>query len=205
MNRQVFMIFRCVSVLALLWLLTGCFGRNAPDVTYYSLLTMQQLGQDQTIADLPGISIGVGPITIPESLKRAQVATRDRGNQYDFDEFNRWAGVLERDVATVLGENLGHLLGVNRIADFPWMPYFSPTYRVFVDIQRLDGELGGDAVLHARWGVANAEGKELLTAKKFAATQPLAEANYAALIKAESELLARLSVDIAKEVVTTNK
>lgn len=205
MNRQRPMIWRFVSLFTLLWVLSGCLGRSAPQVTYYSLLTMEQLGETGILATLSGVSLGIGPVTIPDSLKRAQVATRDAGNQYAFDEFNRWAGVLERDIATVLGENLGHLLGITQIADFPWLSYFNPTYRVVIDIQRLDGSLDGDAVLRARWTIADAEGKELLAAKKIVAKKPLAEASYAALIEAESQLLGTMSKEIAAEIVAIKK
>ena len=181
-------------------LVTGCIGRKSPEVTYYSLLTMEQMGEVQPVSSHPEIKLGVGPITIPASLKRSQVATRQHGNQYAFDEFNRWAGVLEKDITNVVGDNLGVLLGVEKIGFFPWMHYFTPSYRVIVDIQRLDGSLDGEAVLGARWAVADAEGKEFLAGDKIVLRQPLQEASYAALVKAESLLVAELSKTIAGEI-----
>ena len=181
-------------------LMTGCIGRKSPEVTYYSLLTMEQMGEVQPVSSHPEIKLGIGPITIPASLKRSQVATRLHGNQYAFDEFNRWAGVLEKDIANVVGDNLGVLLGVEKVGFFPWMHYFAPSYRVIVDIQRLDGSLDGEAVLGARWAVADAEGKEFLAGDKIVLRQPLQEASYAALVKAESLLVAELSKKIAGEI-----
>ena len=188
------LLFCCVL------LVTGCIGRKSPEVTYYSLLTMEQMGEVQPVSSHPEIKLGVGPITIPASLKRSQVATRQHGNQYAFDEFNRWAGVLEKDITNVVGDNLGVLLGVEKIGFFPWMHYFTPSYRVIVDIQRLDGSLDGEAVLGARWAVADAEGKEFLAGDKIVLRQPLQEASYAALVKAESLLVAELSKKIAGEI-----
>ena len=181
-------------------LVTGCIGRKSPEVTYYSLLTMEQLGEVQAIASHPGVRLGIGPVTIPDSLKRSQVATRQHGNQYAFDEFNRWAGVLEKDITAVVGDNLGDLLGVEKIGFFPWMHYFSPSYRVVIDFQRLDGSLDGEAVLGARWAVADAEGKEFLAGDKIVLRQPLEEPGYAALVKAESLLVAELSKMVAGEI-----
>ena len=181
-------------------LLAGCIGRKSPEVTYYSLLTMEQLGQVQAIASHPEVRLGIGPITIPDSLKRSQVATRQHGNQYAFDEFNRWAGVLERDFTAVLGDNLGTLLGVDKVGTFPWLHYFTPTYRVVIEIQRFDGSLGGDAVLDARWAVADAEGKEFLAGGKIILRQSLQGPGYAALVKAESLLVAELSKKVAGEI-----
>jgi len=181
-------------------LVTGCIGRKSPEVTYYSLLTMDQLGDVQAVSSHPEINLGIGPITIPDSLKRSQVATRQHGNQYAFDEFNRWAGVLEKDIANVVGDNLGALLGVEKVGFFPWMHHFTPSYRVIIDIQRLDGSLDNEAVLGARWAVADAEGEELLAGGKVVLRQPLQGAGYADLVKAESLLIAELSNKIANEI-----
>jgi len=181
-------------------LLAGCIGRKSPEVTYYSLLTMEQLGQVQAIASHPDLRLGVGPVTIPDSLKRSQIATRQHGNQHSFDEFNRWAGVLEKDLTSVLGDNLSDLLGVEKVGYFPWMHYFKPTYRVIIDVVRLDGALDGEAVLSARWTVADADGKEFLAGGKSDYRRPLQGSDYAALVKAESLLVAELSKMVAGEI-----
>ena len=193
MNKWTLLVF-CLLLLA------GCIGRKSPEVTYYSLLTMEQLGEVNAISSHPEVRLGIGPVTIPDSLKRSQVATRQHGNQYEFDEFNRWAGVLERDLAMVLGDNLGALLDVSKVGTFPWLNYFTPTYRVVIDIQRFDGSLGGDAVLDARWAVADAEGKEFLAGGKTTLSQPLQGPGYAALVEAESLLVAELSKKVAGEI-----
>lgn len=184
---------------------SGCIGRKAPEVTYFSLLTMEQLGEVQAVASLPDVNLGVGPITIPDSLKRSQVATRQHGNQYSFDEFNRWAGVLERDATAVLGDNLGLLLGIEKVGFFPWINHFKPTYRVAVIVIRLDGDLNSEAVLSARWAISDAEGKNLLVAGKSDYRQSLEEASYAALIKAESQLVAELSKELAGRIIALMK
>lgn len=190
-----------VSVL----LISGCLGRSSPKVTYFSLLTMKQLGATESLASLPEVRLGVGPITIPDSLKRSQIATRQHGNQYEFAEFNRWAGVLEKDIASVLGDNLGQLLGIEKVGFFPWLHHFKPTYRVMVDVIRFDGSIDGEAFLSARWAISDSEGKDFLAGKKSDYQQPLEDASYAALIRVESQLLASLSKEIAAEIVALKK
>ena len=69
-----------------------------------------------------------------------------------------------------------------------------------IDIQRFDGSLGGDAVLDARWAVADAAGKESLAGGKITLSQPLQGPGYAALVKAESLLVAELSKKVAGEI-----
>lgn len=184
--------------------LGGCLGRSAPEVTFFSLLSMEQMGDAQTLGSLPGASLGIGPVTIPDSLKRSQVVTRSQGNQYAFDEFHRWAGLLEKDVAVVLGDNLGQLLDIDMVGHFPWQNYFHPTYRVIVDVQQLDGALGGEAVLVARWAVADTEGKELIAARKSVYRQASEDAGYAGLVRAESQLVAALSREIGEVLLSVS-
>lgn len=191
----------CVAVL----LLAGCINRSAPKVTYYSLLTMEQLGETESLAALPEVRLGIGPISIPDSLKRSQIATRQQDNQYEFTEFHRWAGVLEKDITSVMGDNFGQLLGIEKIGFFPWLHHFKPTYRLTIDVIRFDGSLEDEAVLSARWAIADADGKDFLAGKKSDYRQPLADTSYAALIKAESQLLAALSKEIAAEIVVLKK
>jgi uncharacterized lipoprotein YmbA len=200
-----YVINKWALLLCCVLLLTGCIGHKSPEVAYYSLLSMEQLGEVQAIASHPELKLGIGPVTIPDSLRRSQVATRQHGNQYEFDEFNRWAGVLEKDVTEVMGDNLGILLGVEKIGFFPWLHYFSPNYRVVIDIQRFDGSLGGEAVLSVRWAIADGKGKELLKGGKIVLRQSLEESTYAALVKAESQLVAELSKEIAEEIVALVK
>ena len=194
----------CLVFVAVL-LLSGCISRSAPKVTNYSLMTMEQLGKTEALASLPEVRLGVGPITIPDSLKRSQIATRQQGNQYQFAEFHRWAGILEKDITAVLGDNLGQLLGIEKVGFFPWLHHFKPTYRVMVDIIRFDGALDGEAVLSARWTIADSDGKDYLAGKKSEYRQPLEDASYAALIKAESQVLAVLSKEIAGVIVALEK
>ena len=192
-------------VLVTVLLVTGCLSRSAPRVTYYSLMTMEQLGETETLAALPEVRLGVGPITIPDSLKRSQIATRQQGNPHEFAEFHRWAGVLEKDITSVMGDNLGQLLGIEKVGFFPWLHHFKPTYRVTIDVIRFDGSLEDEAVLSARWAVADSRGKDFLAGRKSDYRQPLADASFAALIKAESQLLAALSKEIAAVIVALEK
>lgn len=196
------MIRHCVHILTgglllSVVMLSGCTLRTTQTVNYFSLLTMEQLGETQPVGMHPEISLGIGPITIADSLKRSQIVTRLHENQYQFDEFNRWAGVLEKDFLTVTGDNLGMLLGIDKVGYFPWMPTFIPAYRVAIDIQRFDGALDGEAVLEARWSIVEATGREILAGGRSVYRKPLPESGYAGLVRAESLLVAELCKELA--------
>lgn len=196
---KVWILTGCLMVSTVL-VLAGCVGRSSPTVNYFNLLTMEQLGEYKIIASHPKINLGVGPVSIPDSLKRSQIATSQRGNQYEFDEYNRWAGMLDKNFTTVVGENLSVLLGVKNLGSYPWRPHFKPTYQIIIDIQRLDGALDGEAMLIARWSVLDAEGKELFAGGRTSFQQAVERLDFAALVKAESLLVVELSKLVAKEI-----
>lgn len=192
--------FLGAMLLLTLFLQVGCVTRSAPKVNYFSLLRMDQLGEKRRPAAQPEMRLGIGPVTIPDYLQRSQIVTRKHGNQFEFDEYNRWAGVLEHDLAAAIGDNLGILLGVNAVGYYPWQRNFEPTYRITVSVERLDGDLAGEAVLEARWSVTTADNKELPAENRSRQHRPVKEGGYAALIIAESELVADLSRDIAGHI-----
>jgi len=107
---------------------------------------------------------------------------------------------LAENLAHIVGNNLGMLLGVQNIDYFPWLPYFAPTFRVVIDVQRLDGTLGGEAVLEARWSVTSADGKTQLMGDRSVFRRQTTEPGYAGLVRAESQLVADLSREIAAAV-----
>lgn len=186
------------TLLLVCMLFSGCTLRTVQTVNYFSLLTMEQLGQTQPVGAYPELALGIGPITVPDSLKRSQIVTRINGNQYQFNEFNRWAGVLEKDFLTVAGDNLGMLLGTENIGYLPWHPAFTPGYRMAIDIQRFDGALDGEAVLEARWSIIEATGKEMLAGGRSVYRMPVAESGYAGLVRTESQLVAELCKEVAR-------
>jgi uncharacterized lipoprotein YmbA len=200
MIRYVARLLAGCLLLTTFLMLSGCVGRSSPKVNYFSLLSIELMGESQVIAVHPEVRLGIGPVTISESLKRSQIVTRQHGNLYEFNEFNRWAGVLEKDFAAVVGDNLGLLLGTQKIDYYPWMRHFTPDYRVMIDIQRLDGPLDGEAVLGARWTVADTEDKDVLASGRSVFRQPLQGSGFAALVKAESLLVAELSKTVAEEI-----
>ena len=199
-RNQLRIVARWFVLLSICTVFAGCIGKNSPEVTYFSLLSMEQMGETIVAPSGSDLRIGIGPISIPDALKRTQLVIRDAQNIYRFDEFNRWAGILEKDIEYVLGDNLGDLLGADKIAFFPWMHYFTPTYRVIIDIIQFDGELAGEAILSARWAIADADGKVNLAGGKSVYRQPVEGGDYMGLVKAESQLLAELSRELAKAI-----
>lgn len=185
------------SLLSSVLFLSGCTLRSAPEVKYFGLLTMEQLGDSRRVGVHPEMKLGIGPLTIPDSLQRSQIVTRHYENQFQFDEYNRWAGVLEKDLLSAIGDNLSVLLAVENVGFFPWMSYFTPTCSVAIDIQRFDGALNGQAALEAKWRIIDPKSSIVLQSGRSVLRRPSAGPGYPGLVKALSSLVADLSYELA--------
>lgn len=198
LTRQSFRLSRCCTTVLLLFI-AGCAG-TAPGHRYYGLSPIDQLAADVAQVDRSAVALGVGPVTIPDELKSPRIVTRPSTGRYQYSEFNRWAGLLENDLSRVLGENLGLLLGTDRIGTYPWQNYFKPDYRIAVEVLRFDGDLSGDVVLDARWSIVDAEGTGILANGRSRFRQPVAAPAYESLVRAESLALADLSRTLAEAI-----
>jgi uncharacterized lipoprotein YmbA len=100
----------------------------------------------------------------------------------------------------VLAENLSALLCVDAIVEFPRGGQTPIDYRVEVDVILLDGNLGGNASLVARWTVyAEDEGKVLL-ARKSSFSEAIGAQDYEALVSVQSRMIAALSQEIGDAI-----
>jgi len=124
----------------------------------------EQIGP--TMADLRATSeaagkeetIGVGPVSIPDSLDRSQIVTLSGGNEVIIAEFDRWYGSCRDEIARVMTENLSALLPSQRVVSYAWGRRVSLNRQITVDILRLDGVLGKTVILKANWAILEENG-----------------------------------------------
>jgi len=183
-------------IVAGLMMVSACGGRSL-EVSYYSLLPLNRLHQQpEPVGSFPELRIGVGPVQVPEALKRSQIVTRVSDHRFTYAESHRWAGDIEKDIARVIGENISSFLGTEYVGIFPWTQIHNPAYRVLIDIQEFDGVRGGDVVLHARWVITTGETQDLLVIERTLITEPTGAESYDDLVSAQSKTLAGLSREI---------
>jgi uncharacterized lipoprotein YmbA len=116
-------------------------------------------------------------------------------NQYRLDEQHRWAERLDQNISRTLLQSLSTQLAAVQIVRHPWAQRQNITYQASIDILELHRDAGGQSRLSAQWAVKNRDGT--LTDKRFVCALPVPKDDYEALVKAQSECLARLSADIA--------
>jgi len=182
----------CISSLVL----CGC-TRSRP-AKFYLLHPEQKAAAENLSAR--SLSIGVGPVDMPEYLDRPQIVTRISAGEVRLAEFERWAEPLEDNFSRVLGENLSQLLATDRIAIFPWTGTPHIDYRVTAEVIRFDGAPGTAVLLDARWSIIAEEAGKTLIQKKSVITIPAEGQDFVGLVSAQSKAVAALSREIAAAI-----
>ncbi|WP_461210203.1 PqiC family protein [Desulfocurvus sp. DL9XJH121] len=185
----------CAALAALLCL-ASCRGA-APQMNFYTLPPAEALPAG---ARADGPSVGVGPLVIPRTIDRPHIVTRETDNRLRLAEFQRWAGPLGDEVLAALTRTLAARLGSEEVLAYPWSEFKEPDFRVPVEIQRLDGRLGGKVVLEATWGVAAPGERQARAVHAFRTAVPTADAGYPALVDAHAKALEELGGVIATEI-----
>lgn len=184
-----------VATVASLLLVSACTGKQSA-IHYYQLAPTAR----PSVSDaetLPELILGVGPVTIPDMLKRQEIVIRGKGNRYRLAELHRWAGLLEKNLTTVIMENLGKQLGTDQIVIYPWKPYYDPEYRVIVDVLDLTGNPGGLVMLRAAWSIVDGSGEQLLVRTISEHQQQSNDKTFDSLVQAENQTIALLCKDIS--------
>jgi uncharacterized lipoprotein YmbA len=186
---------RCLILLALVGTaLAGC-SVSSPQVTYYSLLgreaaTIVGHRNDQLV-------LSVGPVTIPDILKKSQIATGGTDGRYQLSEYHRWAGSVDREVARALAEQLAGRLGTEQIIIFPGDERVEPNLQITVEVVAMDGDLGKEAKLTVRWTMIDPKGAWAPIIRRSQFIEQPAGNGYDAWVTAQQRNLGRLSEEIA--------
>lgn len=146
-----------------------------------------------------GYSVAIGPVSVPAMVDRPQMVVNMGPNQVGIDEFNRWAAPLKIDMARVVAENLGKILGTPMVSVFPQSTAAGASYRVLIDVLRFDSAPGKSATLDAVWKVRGAKEKAS-RAGRTTVSEPAADGSIAALVAAHSRALGRLSGEVAEAI-----
>lgn len=182
------------AVVALALFTSAC--SRSPRAVFYTL-SPAAVPQAQT----PGgasPSVVVGPVTIPELVDRPQLVVRVAENRVDVLEMHRWAEPLKSEIPRLMARDLGRLLGSDRVSSYGQSAAADATYRVLVDVVRLESAPGGSVTVEAVWTVRRAAGET--RRGRSLVQEKVAGAGYEALVAACSRALAGVSVDIAKAI-----
>jgi uncharacterized lipoprotein YmbA len=187
--------------------LGGCLGGGTQQkARFYVLNSVYSSKTDTRTGTIKGdVSIGVGPVELPQYVNRSQIVTRTSSNELELGEFARWAEPLEDNFPRVLAENLAILLPTARVITYPWKQSIPIDYQVIVDVSLFDGALGGDVSMRVRWALLGDHGKKMLLRRNASLNARTGARSYEALVAAQSRVLADLSSEIAEEIIALSE
>jgi hypothetical protein len=188
-----------ILVLALTLLLAGCVGISPP-AKFYVLDAGPPPSGSKPLGVRPGLSIGLGPIDLPELVVRPEILTRPDGYSVQLSEFHRWAGELRPNMARVMARELMRRLNTERLALYPWPGSKELDYQVRVEVFRFDGRLGAPAVLEGTWTLVDGAGRQELLTQAFSLTETTTGPEYGDLVGTLSRLTVRLADLIAQGI-----
>jgi len=188
-----------IMALALLMLgVVGCAGSVDPTRFYVLAPGGGAADAPRAAATQRELRVGIRSVDLPRYLERPQIVTRASANRLELADFHQWGAPLRQAVPVMLAENLARLVPTEQVAVFPWGRSFAPDAQVVVEISRLEGTLGGESVLAARWRIVGRSGEEIgQGASRFTEASG---ADYETLVAAHSRLIGALSRDIADAV-----
>jgi len=182
------------SFLVLVPFMGGCLPSAQTDPAKFYLL--RPISEAQRQLSARDLSVGVGPVDLPQYLDRPQIVTQNASNELNINEFNRWAEPLQDNFTRVLANDIGLLLGTDQVFVFPWGGSVSIDYQVKVEVTAFIGQLGGESSLVARWSVIGDDGRKVLLSRR-SQLRARASGTYEGLVTAMNETLTKLSREIA--------
>ncbi len=187
---------------ALIMGLSGC--ATTQNTRFYLLSSLPQTAAGSQVKKAE-LTLGIGPVNIPEYLDRPQIVTRSSRNALRLAEFHNWAEQLKINIAQVTAENLSILLSTDQVKLYPWPLSGSIDYQVLINVIQFERNPAGNAVLLARWSILNGRGKAVLTGRTAHITVRPKGRDYRSLAGALSETLADLSREISGAIKSLPK
>jgi len=195
-----------VILMVSLLILEGCVTRPRALTKFYLLspLAISEV-EDSDKAGEIFMTIGVGPVHLPEYLDRPEIVTRINPNELKLAELDIWAEPLQVNFTRVLVENISRLLSTEPVAVFPWGASPQIDFQIDIEVVRLDGDIAGKAFLIAQWSILDSANKSILFSKKSQYTESVSGTGYSALVAAQSRMIGALSHDIAEAIKSLHR
>jgi len=153
MNRLPFRL--CLVFLAVL--LTAC--GTSPPVHFYSLEPTAVSGASN---EKDAVIIGLGPLRVPDYLKRTQMVTRGSGSEVVVHEQDRWVEPVARAMYRVLAANVDSQLDGVIVIAYPYLEPVQTNYAVLGQVDRFDSDASGQVLLQVQWAIVGIDEQHAL-------------------------------------------
>jgi uncharacterized lipoprotein YmbA len=180
--------------LPLLLLLAGCSSKS----DYYRLQPRLLPHRDITPLSTRHV-VGIGEVQVADYLQRKGLTLRLGPSRLKVDENALWAGSLDKNIQKVLQRNLSQLLPSATFLSYPWEEPLTDKERIFVTVDRFDGDSNGTVTLEGHWSLVDRGEEKMLLGEDFYYTER-GEATLPGIVATQNRLLERLSRRIASRI-----
>lgn len=198
----------CGFLIGFMLALGGCLGGGSqtPPTRFFVLNSLHSTeNETKPVTDLKEAIVVIGPITLTQVLDRPQIIIRQSDNEIRVSDLDRWAEPLHENLSRVIADNLSILLAKGRVIRFPPSSSIPFEYQVLIEVTRFDGKPGDAVILRARWAILGDNGETVLLKQESVLNEPTGGDTIAAMVSAQSRLVAQFSHDIAEALKTLQK
>jgi len=168
-------------------------NHSVPD---YFLLT-SRAGESNNSTQSDPVSFYVKEVRLPHYLQDKRLVSRPTDDTIFFRENQRWGEPLEMGISRVLGQNLSFLLNTFAYGVYPQRRKFEYSSEIEVTIERFEMISGNLVKVKAFWEVNRKDGQKQRSV--FDQTYSISDSNVQSEVRALSELLFKMSNDIARK------
>ena len=187
---------RLAAPCAVALLLAACLEPRTVRMRFYTLPSPPAAGTEGR----PLPSLGLGPVTLPAYLDRAELATRLSREQVTYSTEDRWASSLAGQVWRALADDLRDRVPAGQVVAWPWPREQAPPLAVAVELQSFEAGPDGVAVLEGRWTVSPGAGGAPLASGSVRVREEPATRDAQGSVGAMGRALGALSRDVAAAV-----
>ncbi|MEM7256639.1 MAG: PqiC family protein [Pseudomonadota bacterium] len=182
--------------LSCILLLAGCINTPLPD--YYVLTPEGDAAVPQQVQRITSdVALGVGPVTIPQTINRPNIVTPLDSNQLEVAEYHRWSEPLVDNISRVVITNLASRTGLNKLYAYPWLGN-AVDYQIRIDVLQMIGSPSEQVRFQVRWQILNGnKPADLLVTRISDYRETIGADGYSAMVAAYSRMIGRLSEEIA--------
>lgn len=172
---------------------------RSPEAHFYVLNPLPaQHAQTNTHPDL---RIGIEEVDIPAYMNKQQFIVHYSPHHVELNEYQQWAGPLDKNIQRVIETNLSTLLPGAAVDHFPWGIQFKPNYQLRINMSQFEVDTLGNTLLRATYIVYSGDTLQKKRTVEYRQRAPMLTVD--SFVKTMNDSLNLLSKDIARTVDKT--
>ena len=169
---------------------------RSPESNFYVLNPLP--AQKQQTKNHPDLRVGIEEINIPSYMTKQQFIIHYSPHHVKLNEFQQWAGALDKNIQRVVETNLSTILPGAVVAYFPWGIQFKPNCQLRINISQFEVDSLGNTLLRATYIIYSGEVLRQKRTIEYRKLAPLLTVD--SFVTTMNDSLNHLTQDIAKSM-----